>query len=177
MADRWRVTMKIAWFPTRPLTLVRIILLACALTEDAVLLRTSVGGLVIVVWVTETSRCRFRDRLELLFLSIALQFPGSTWTKSLVPIRCVVLTYLLLAVPRWLQWTPLTMALANRPMLRSMTFKDSCRLGPPTLVMETLLHRTRLRRTLQNWPTRPAMAAPLVLAVLMSVTPRLGPVN
>lgn len=49
MADRWRVTMKIAWFPTRPLTLVRMILLAWALTEDAVLLRTSVGGLVIVV--------------------------------------------------------------------------------------------------------------------------------
>ncbi len=124
MAERWRVTINIASFPTKSLTFPRMTVLASALTEEAVLLRTTMGGLVIVVWVTETSRCRFRDRPSLPPARRARQFRGSSATKLLVFERVVVPTYLLLAVLRPLQWTPLTIAFENKSALRKITFKE-----------------------------------------------------
>ncbi len=169
--------MNIAWFFTSPLMFCRMTVLAWALTEEAVLLRTTIGGLVMVVWVTVTSRCRFRDRPVLPPRSAVPQFFGRWATKLLVFVSPVVVTYLLLAVLSPLQWTPLTMALANRPALRSMTFREWCRLVPPTPPTPTLLHCIPLLVTLQKWPTRPATAAPLVLAVFMKVIPRFGLVH
>lgn len=112
-ADRWRVTMKSAWFCTRPLTVARTCRLAWALISSAVLLRTRTWPLVRTVWVTASSRPRFRSMPEVLLPSLTRQLLGRAWTKRLVPVVPVVVTILLLAVLRWLQWTPLTTAFPN----------------------------------------------------------------
>lgn len=177
MAESSRVTMNMAWLVTSVLTLCLTSVLACALIESAVLLRTSMGGPVMVVCVTVSSRCRLVERPVLLVAMGALQFPGRCWTKLLVPVAMVVVCILLLAVLSPLKWTPLVMALWNRRALRSMTFRSVCRSVPLTLCMLTLLQATRLVCMLQKWPTRPATAAPFVFAEFMKVTPRLGPVN
>lgn len=177
MAESSRVTINIASFTTSSLTLRLTRSLASALMEEAVLLKTSIIGPVIVVSVTVRSRCRFRERPLLLLSTRAPHFLGRCSTNERVEVSPVVLTYLLLAVLSSLQWTPLTMALANKRALRSMTESAWCKLLPPTCPTLTLLQATALYRTLQKWPTRPATAAPFVFAEFIKVTPRLRPVQ
>ncbi len=128
MADRWRVTIKAAWLRTSWSRLRLTRCLAWALIESAVLLSIRTGVPSTVVWVTPKSRCRFRDRPVLLFLSRALHFRGRCRTKERVSVAPVVVTILLLVVLSCLQWTPLTIALANRRALRNITVTRSCNL-------------------------------------------------
>ncbi len=97
-ADRWRVITKAACFLTSSLKVVRTCRLARVLTEEAVLLKTSIGGPVSTIWVTYRSRCRLVDRPLLAVETGALQFRGSCTTKRRVRVVPVVVTTLLLAV-------------------------------------------------------------------------------
>lgn len=119
-ADRWRVTMKSAWFMASVLTVPRTSLLACALIEEAVLLRTRTGVLLITVWVTASSRCRFRES-DVPLLSMALQLPGNDTTqRRRLMVPYVVMTRLLAMLPPE-HVTPLCIALWNIYALRSIT--------------------------------------------------------
>lgn len=109
-----------ACFMASVLTVPRTSLLAWALIEEAVLLRTRTGVLRITVWVTASSRPRFRESDDPL-LSMALQLLGSEWTKRL---RFMVPYVLLTRPPAMLgpeQVTPLCIALWNIYALRSIT--------------------------------------------------------
>lgn len=81
------MTMNDAWLMASVLTVPRTSLLACALIEEAVLLRTRTGVLLITVCVTASNRPRFRES-DVPLLSIALQLPGrdtTQWRRLMVP--------------------------------------------------------------------------------------------
>lgn len=173
-ADRWRVTTKSACFPSRRRRLVRNVLLACALTPSAVLLRTRTCGLVSSMCVKVTSRCRLVDRADLCLLIIALHLLGSLTTNLRVRMVPVVVLTLLLAVLSPLQWTPLCMPLEKTKALRSTMFTRWCSDVSAMLCMLRLLTAIEFLDMLQKCDSRPTTAAPLVFAGLISVTACFG---
>lgn len=168
------MTTKSAWFPSRRPSLVRSVLLACALTPDAVLLRTRTCGLVSSMCVNVTSRCRLVESAELCLLIIALQLLGKLTTNLRVRIVPVVVMTLLLAVLSPLQWTPLCMPLEKTNALRSTMFTRWCRSLNAMECMLRLLTAIEFLVMLQKCDSRPTTAAPLVFAGLISVTAPFG---
>lgn len=174
-ADKWRVTIKAAWFPTMRLSVVRTRCLDLALSVEAVLLRTSNGVPPSRVWVTVRCRCRLLESSMLPLLIRALRFLGNRVTKLTVQVLPVVpLTLLCGVLVKLLQVTPPVMALSNSAMRRAIRVTRPCRPNSPHRLILMLLTRTLFPLRRQKCGTRPVSADPLSFECLISVITRFG---
>lgn len=105
---------------------------------------------------------------------IALRFLGSDLTRLRTRVLCKVVWTLLLAVLGWVQCRPVSTALRNKRVLRAITLIIERRDLNRVLWMLILLICIDLEAMLHSCGINEAIAAPLVLEGLISVTSRFG---